>query len=564
MALSAPHLSQLTNYPIRRALISVTDKTGVVEFARALVARGVTVISTGGTAKAIADAGIAVTGIESVTGFPEVMHGRVKTLHPKVHGGLLALRDHPEHAQAMREHNIESIDLVCVNLYAFEATVAAPGCTREAAIENIDIGGPSMIRSAAKNHAYVTVATDPADYNIIIAEMDAGSNATTIELRKKLAAKAFVTTARYDAAIGEYLTKLERGTAQYPQVLSVDAVKCYDLRYGENPHQSGALYRVPGDAGPTLTSATFLHGKELSYNNINDAAAALEFVVALERAYPGCAGAACIKHTNPCGAALVRASYRGESVAAAAIDEAIAGDPIAAFGGIIACNVTIDDAAAARLCGKDVFLEVVIAPDFEPSALAMLRARWANIRLLKVGVIRGEKNLATQQNITNEFRSIPGGILVQSRDTVYSQPDSRTHAAGPQRNSANPVDRALLDAAGFLEIVGKFLFSNAIVIGGASPSRGGEVVRMFGGGAGQMDRVASCRLAAGKAGNLAKGAAAYSDAFFPFADGPTILADAGVQLIMHPGGSKRDADTFALCNQRNITCLLSGLRHFRH
>ncbi len=585
MALHAPTLTNVTNHPIRRALLSVTDKTGLVEFARGLVARGVTLISTGGTAKAIADAGVPVTGIEAVTGFPEVMHGRVKTLHPKVHGGLLGLRDHPEHAAAMEQHGIEAIDLVCVNLYAFAATVAKPGCTREDAVENIDIGGPSMIRSGAKNHAYVTVVTDPNDYDRVLAQMDAGGNTTSLALRRELAAKAFVTTAQYDSAIGNYLTAQEDGAATqggYPEIITITAIKCYELRYGENPHQSGALYRA-GDAslaghagsvhGATLVGAEQLHGKELSYNNINDAAAALELVVALKRAYPGGAGAACIKHTNPCGAALVRdvnASLMraGESAALAAIDEAIAGDPVAAFGGIIACNITIDAPAAARLCGKDVFLEVVIAPGFTPEALDMLRARWANIRLLAVGAIGAgggrESQAGTARNEAREFRSIPGGVLVQSRDTRYLLPAERVHAAGPVLNFSVPSDAALLDAAGFLEVVGKFLFSNAIVIGGQSPVRGGGVIRMFGGGAGQMDRVASCKLAAGKAGELARGAVVYSDAFFPFSDGPTILADAGVRVIMHPGGSKRDPETFELCNARGITCLVSGLRHFRH
>jgi phosphoribosylaminoimidazolecarboxamide formyltransferase/IMP cyclohydrolase len=571
MALHAPTLTNVTNYPIRRALLSVTDKSGLVEFARGLVARGVTLISTGGTARTISEAGIAVTGIEEVTGFPEVMHGRVKTLHPKVHGGLLALRDHPEHAGALTEHGIEAIDLVCVNLYAFEATVSKPDCTREAAVENIDIGGPSMIRSGAKNHMYVTVVTDPHDYPKVLAEMDAMSGATSVALRRELAAKAFVTTAAYDTAIGNYLTSQEPAAVGggYPHTLNISVTKCYDLRHGENPHQSGALYRVSGAGGATLPGAQQLHGKELSYNNINDAAAALDLVVALKGAYPGSAAAACIKHTNPCGAALVRgvdrgATPTGESAALAAIDEAIAGDPVAAFGGIIACNTMIDAPAAARLCAKDVFIEVVIAPGFSPEALDLLRTRWANIRLLAVGEIGGgaiEKGDGWQ---VRDVRSIPGGVLVQSRDTRYSTTSERVNAAGPVLNPQDASDSALLDAAGFLEVVGKFLCSNAIVIGGQSPQRGSHVVRMFGGGAGQMDRVASCRLAVGKAGNLSRGAVAYSDAFFPFSDGPTLLADAGVRVIMHPGGSKRDGDTFELCNSRGITCLLSGLRHFRH
>jgi phosphoribosylaminoimidazolecarboxamide formyltransferase/IMP cyclohydrolase len=550
MALHAPTLAVTSNLPVRRALLSVTDKTGLVEFARGLAAAGVELVSTGGTAKLLAEQGLKVTGIEQVTGFPEIMHGRVKTLHPKVHGGLLGLRDHPEHADAMKRHDIAPIDLVCVNLYEFEKTVAAPGCTRADAIENIDIGGPSMIRSGAKNHAYVTVVTSPADYPRVLEEMKANGGCTTPHLRASLAAKAFATTAAYDAAIASYLLDAE---SKFPDLLALRGVKSQELRYGENPHQAGAVYAVHGAKGPALSSATQLHGKELSYNNINDAVAALELVVALKRMHPAAAGACCVKHTNPCGAALVVETPRGQSAARIAVDEAIAGDPIAAFGGIIAVNVPVDAAAAERLCGKDVFLEVIIAPSFDAAALDMLRARWQNVRLLAVGEI--DPNAPVE---SREWKSIPGGVLVQERDTRFSTQADRSLAAGPA------PDASQVNAASFLEIVGRFLFSNAVVLGGASPAHGGSVLRMFGAGAGQMDRVTSCRLAVAKAGELAKGACVFSDAFFPFADGPTILADAGVTCIMHPGGSKRDQDTFDLCNQRGISCLLSGLRHFRH
>lgn len=549
MSLHAPTLTTITNRPIRKALLSVTDKTGLVEFARGLAAAGVELISTGGTAKLLADAGIPVIGIEQVTGFPEIMHGRVKTLHPKVHGGLLGLRDHPEHAAAMTAHGIDAIDLVCVNLYEFEKTVARPGCTREDAVENIDIGGPSMIRSAAKNHPYVTVVTNPADYPQVLAEMKANGGATTLELKQKLAAKAFALTAAYDAAIASYLLN----DGGFPTMLALRGVKVQDLRYGENPHQNAAVYAVSGSTGPTLSNATQLHGKELSYNNINDAVAALELVIALKRTNPAAAGACCVKHTNPCGASMVVTVPAGKSGAFVAVDEAIAGDPVAAFGGIIALNVPVDEAAAERLCGKDVFLEVIIAPSFEPAALEKLRTRWANVRLLAVGPI---PDAAAEREL--EWKSIPGGILVQERDGTFSKRSERTLAAGPA------PDESMQHAAGFLEVVGRFLFSNAIVIGGASPTYGAGVLRMFGAGAGQMDRVTSCRLAVAKAGELAKGACVFSDAFFPFADGPTILADAGVKCIMHPGGSKRDQDTFDLCTQRNISCVISGLRHFRH
>jgi phosphoribosylaminoimidazolecarboxamide formyltransferase/IMP cyclohydrolase len=550
MALHAPSLATTSNLPVRRALLSVTDKAGLVEFARGLAAMGVELVSTGGTAKLLADAGLPVVGIEQVTGFPEIMHGRVKTLHPKVHGGLLGLRDHPEHAAAMRDHAITAIDLVCVNLYEFEKTVAKPGCTRADAIENIDIGGPSMIRSGAKNHAYVTVVTDPADYPRVLEAMKTGQGCTSPDLRAELAAKAFAVTAAYDAAIASYLLGQED---RFPSLLALRGTRSQLLRYGENPHQAGASYVVPGASGPSIGGAEQLHGKELSFNNINDAAAALELVVALKRLDPAGASACCVKHTNPCGAAMVTKAGPGQSAARLAVEEAIAGDPVAAFGGIIAVNVTIDEAAAERLCGKDVFLEVLIAPDFTPGALDLLRARWQNLRLLKVGPI---DPAAAPDPV--EFKSIPGGVLVQERDLRWSTREERRHAAGPA-----PAP-AMVGAAGFLEVVGRFLFSNAVVIGGFSPEHGEGVVRMFGAGAGQMDRVTSCRLATEKAGALAKGACVFSDAFFPFADGPAILADAGVACIMHPGGSKRDQETLDLCDQRGITCLMSGLRHFRH
>jgi phosphoribosylaminoimidazolecarboxamide formyltransferase/IMP cyclohydrolase len=297
---------------------------------------------------------------------------------------LLGLRDHPEHAAAMRDHAITAIDLVCVNLYEFEKTVAKPGCTRADAIENIDIGGPSMIRSGAKNHAYVTVVTDPADYPRVLEAMKTGQGCTSPDLRAELAAKAFAVTAAYDAAIASYLLGQED---RFPSLLALRGTRSQLLRYGENPHQAGAAYVVPGASGPSIGGVEQLHGKELSFNNINDAAAALELVVALKRLDPAGAGACCVKHTNPCGAAMVTRAGPGQSAARLAVEEAIAGDPVAAFGGIIAVNVTIDEAAAERLCGKDVFLEVLIAPDFTPGALDMLRARWQNLRLLKVGPI---------------------------------------------------------------------------------------------------------------------------------------------------------------------------------
>ena len=534
--------------PIRRALISVSKKAGLLPFIRGLVAKGVEIISTGGTAAALRADGIPVIGIEDVTGFPEIMSGRVKTLHPKVHGGLLGVRDDADHAAAMRKHDIRPIDLVCVNLYPFEATVAKPGCTEAAAIENIDIGGPSMLRSAAKNFEWVTVITTPHQYERVLAEVSA-TGGVSRTLRRALACEAFTLTARYDAAITSYLSGSAAPVA-FPHLLSMSFVKADNLRYGENPHQSAALYRrntghatgLP--AGPSIAQAEQLHGKDLSYNNINDAAAALELALTLGRAFPNRVGCCVIKHTNPCGASVASNSLD-------AVVSALAGDPLAAYGGILATNAPLDDDAAARLCDKDVFLEVVVAPRFHASVLDRLRSRWANIRLLAVGEPLGA---ATHET---EFRSIPGGLLVQDRDHTLVPAGGFVHAAGPKPSDTD------VETARFLEGICRGLFSNAIVLGGAAPE-GDNIIRMFGGGAGQMDRVASCELAIRKAGPLAKGSVAFSDAFFPFPDGPERLIEAGVRIIVHPGGSKRDPETFAVCNANGVTCLTTGVRHFRH
>lgn len=541
---------------IRRALISVSDKAGLLDLARTLAHANVEIISTGGTASTLRDAGIRVTPIEDVTGFPEIMGGRVKTLHPKVHGGLLALRDDAGHLQAMKQHAIAPIDLVCVNLYPFEQTIARPNCTEHEAIENIDIGGPSMLRSAAKNFEYVTVLSKPAQYARFLEAFAANHGATPRDLRARLAAEVFTATSRYDATIAAYLSRAPEAT--FPSLLDVSYVRVEELRYGENPHQAAALYRTfahadaaskpsPFAARPSIAGAEQLHGKELSYNNINDAAAALELAIALARVDPNNPGACVIKHTNPCGAAIAP-NLR------TAIDAAIAGDPVAAYGGILAVNDAFDLPAAERLQSKEIFLEVIIAPSFEPEALSLLQARWANVRLLAVG------DIAPEPARQLELRSIPGGLLVQERDTTLVPGASFEHRAGP----APSVEQ--VHAAAFLEAVSRALFSNAVVLGGFSPDQpaGSRIVRMFGGGAGQMDRVTSCRLAVEKAGELAKGAVVFSDAFFPFADGPEILAAAGVRTIVHPGGSKRDQETFDLCEAKGITCLTTGVRHFRH
>ncbi|MBM4107649.1 MAG: bifunctional phosphoribosylaminoimidazolecarboxamide formyltransferase/IMP cyclohydrolase [Phycisphaerae bacterium] len=521
--------------PVKRALLSVSDKTGLVALARALASRGVRLVSTGGTAKALAAAGFDVTPIEAVTGFPEMMDGRVKTLHPKVHGGLLAVRDDPAHLQAMRAHAIDPIDLLCINLYPFERTVACPDVTRDHAIENIDIGGPSMVRSAAKNADWVAVVTDPADYSALIAELDANAGATSLATRRRLQAKAFARTAAYDAAIAAWLAG-DPDDDPFPHRLSLTLERVRSLRYGENPHQRAALYRL--GPGAAIAAARQLHGKELSYNNVNDAAAALDLALHLGRVTAGRPAACVIKHANPCGAAA-------GPTPADAVDLAIAGDALAAYGGILALSVPLDAPAAQRLSLKDVFLEVIVAPAFDDDALDLLRSRSANVRLLRVEAAPGAGTAI-------DFRSIPGGVLAQTRDDALA--GDFGHRAGP------PPSEAQLGLARFLEPVCRALTSNAVCIGSAPAGR----FALVGAGAGQMDRLQACRIAVEKSGDRSRGGVAFSDAFFPFPDAPGVLIDAGVSCLVHPGGSKRDDDTFALCREKGVTCLTTGLRHFRH
>jgi len=516
---------------IKCALISVSDKTGVVEFARELSRQGAEIISTGGTAKALAEAGVAVTPIEKVTGFPEMMDGRVKTLHPRIHGGLLAVRGNETHQGAAREHGIGMIDLVCVNLYPFEATIAKSGVTREEAIENIDIGGPSMIRSAAKNHESVAVVTDASQYADVMRELKENGGRTTLKLRQSLAVAAFHRTGRYDQAIAAYLG----------EAMVQEAEEATALRYGENPHQAAKVIAAKGYDGTSIPHAKVLHGKELSYNNLNDAAAALNLAMDLHRLDPARAAAVVVKHTNPCGAAMSVDS-------ANAVKLALDGDRLAAYGGILVSSRPIDAEAAAHLVTQDVFLEVIVAPSFDERALERIKARSANVRLLAVGEFRSPRETPWVS------RTIPGGVLAQEMDTAIADVGAWGHRAGP----APSVDR--LRAAAMVWTVCKHLTSNAIAIGGEI-ERG---VALFGAGAGQMDRVNSCRIAVEKAGVKAHGAIAASDAFFPFADGPKVLIDAGVSMLVHTGGSKRDQETFDLCNERAVTCMTTGVRHFRH
>ncbi|MBL9141375.1 MAG: bifunctional phosphoribosylaminoimidazolecarboxamide formyltransferase/IMP cyclohydrolase [Phycisphaerae bacterium] len=557
-----PHLVR-----IRRALISVSDKAGVVDLAKALHAIGCEIVSTGGTASALAKSGVPVTPIEALTGFPEMMDGRVKTLHPRVHGGLLGVRSNAEHRAAMAEHGIQPIDLVCVNLYPFEQTVQRDGVQEHEAIEQIDIGGPSMLRSAAKNFQSVAVLTAPDQYAELLSQITLHDGCTTLALRRALATAVFARTAAYDAAIATWLETHGSGQASlgtdhpsdqmpvFPPTLRLAYPMANELRYGENPHQRGAVYADPTWTGASVVSARLLHGKALSYNNLLDAAAALELVQDLH-AQGGGPACAVIKHTNPCGAAIAGSVLQS-------FERAWSGDPLAAFGGIVAFSATLDAATAAAMAEGERFLEVVIAPDYEPAALERLQARWKNARLLAVGALDAARAVgahAVGRDLA--LRSVPGGMLAQERDALAINASGFTHAAGPAPSAA------MLRDAGMLFVVAKHLKSNAVCVG-----CGGT---LLGAGAGQMDRVASCRNAIEKARAAAtretQRAAerpstplvAASDAFFPFSDGPTLLVDAGVRCIVHPGGSKRDQDTFGLCNARGVTCLLTGTRHFRH
>jgi len=526
-----------------RALLSVSDKKDLVPFAQALVAMGYELISTGGTAKSLTDAGLKVTPIDQVTGFPEMLDGRVKTLHPKVHGGLLGRRDLPAHVAAMKSHDIAPIHLLCVNLYPFAATIAKPNAPFEECIEQIDIGGPAMIRSAAKNHGCVAVVTDPSQYDRVIEALKRGDGEVDAALRRELAAEAFAHTARYDATIAAWM----QGPGElFPRTLELRFTLVSSLRYGENPHQRAAVYRDAADPDPGVVDARVVEGKPLSYNNILDAGAALDLVSDL-RALIGTQAAACIvKHTNPCGAAL--GADIGE-----AFDRAYAGDALAAYGGIVAIAGRVDAAMAQRIAKPDRFLEVVVADAFDDEAVKVLAERWKNVRLIAAGLgLRSARNPAAASRL---LRSVPGGLLVQEADAAPVDGATFAHVTGPAPSEATRRDAA------FLAVVSKHLKSNAVCIGGGES--------LWGAGAGQMDRVAACRHAVEKAGARLRAAGkivpvASSDAFFPFEDGPRVLIDAGVGCLVHPGGSKRDAETEKLCRDRNVTLLISGVRHFRH
>jgi phosphoribosylaminoimidazolecarboxamide formyltransferase / IMP cyclohydrolase len=526
---------------VRRALISVSDKRDLIPFAAGLARMGVEVISTGGTARQLTEAGVTVTPIDQVTGFPEMMDGRVKSLHPSIHGGLLALRDNEAHVKSMTEHGITPIDLVCVNLYPFEQACLTPGISHAEVIEQIDIGGPAMLRSAAKNFRFVTVITSPDQYDRVMNELSRNDGATTLELRHDLAAAAFMRTAEYDTAISAWMGS--RRPEAFPSMLRLSYSKQDEVRYGENPHQKAAVYANPASPEPSVVKAKQLHGKPLSYNNVHDAAAALELVQELLDVAGDKCGAAIIKHANPCGAAVAQTPRE-------AFEKAYEGDPLAAYGGILAINRPIDRATAEAITEGQKFLEVIVAVDFDDDAATLLSERWKNVRLLAVG------SMAHSGNRKLNYKSVPGGMLVQERDMFVANTNEWRHAAGPKPN------RRLLDDAAFVWTIAKHLKSNAIAVG--------RDFQLLGGGMGQVDRVTACKLAIMRAGERLKSpssgspAIAASDAFFPFPDGPALLIDAGVQCIVHPGGSVRDQETIDLCEQRGVTLLLTGVRHFRH
>lgn len=514
---------------IQRALLSVSDKTGLVDLAKALADQGVELLSTGGTAKTLREAGLTVIDVSSVTGFPEIMDGRVKTLHPKIHGGILARRDVASHVDAMQEHNIGGIDLVVLNLYPFEETVAK-GASYEDTVEQIDIGGPAMLRASAKNHAHVTIVTDPADYDHLLEEMAANGGETSLEFRKQLALKAFARTAAYDAAISAWLgnTQGEVFPRQFVRASGRESV----LRYGENPHQRAGLYLDHAEAG-TLAAAEQLQGKELSYNNLNDTDAAWALACDFEEPC-----VAIIKHANPCGVAI------GTSVEAA-FEKALACDPVSAYGGIIALNRPLTKAFVEAM-GK-LFVEVIIAPSADKDAVAILSEKKKNLRLL----VTGGKLMPNraEYRVTN----ISGGLLVQDADRKRLSKDELKTVSSAQPDAAQLTD--LL----FAFRVCKHVKSNAIVI-----ARDGATVGI---GAGQMSRVDSVRIACWKAeeaGLSTKGAVLASDAFFPFDDNVHRAAEAGIAALVQPGGSIRDDEVIAAADQHKMVMVTTGVRHFRH
>lgn len=510
---------------MKRALVSVSDKTGIVKFVEGLVNLGFEIISTGGTKRALEQAGLKPIGISDVTGFPEIMDGRVKTLHPKVHGGLLAVRSNPDHMNQLEELGIETIDLVCVNLYPFKQTVQKEGVSHEEIIENIDIGGPSMLRSASKNYQSVTVVTDPSDYEKVLSEFKEYGD-TTLETREALAAKVFRTTAQYDAMIADYLTKKEGN--EFPEKLTITFDKVQDLRYGENPHQKAAFYKgmMPKYS---LANAQQLHGKELSYNNIQDGNAAIEILKDFEGQY----AAVGLKHMNPCGVGI------GDCIEAA-WDKAYEADPVSIFGGIVALNDKVEASLAEKL--SKIFLEIVIAPDFSEEALEIL-TRKKNIRLMKL-----DTTLST--NTALKYTNVNDGLLVQEMD-MHTITEADVHCVTNRKPTEDEMRQML-----FGWKVVKHVKSNAIVLVKDDMT--------IGVGAGQMNRVGAAKIAIEQAGDKAKGSVLASDAFFPMPDTVEAAAAAGVTAIIQPGGSIKDQLSVDECNKHGITMVYTNIRHFKH
>jgi phosphoribosylaminoimidazolecarboxamide formyltransferase/IMP cyclohydrolase len=521
---------------IQRALISVSNKSGVVEFARAIAELDIEIVSTGGTAALLREQRIPVRDVADLTGFPEMMDGRVKTLHPKIHGGILAIRENAQHLASMREHGIAAIDLVVVNLYPFEATVAR-GAGFEEVVENIDIGGPSLVRAAAKNHHDVGVVVEPEDYPAIIAELKENANSLSERTRFQLFCKAFAHTARYDAAIANYFSSLDedKQPARWGRTLTFTADKLQDMRYGENPHQSAAFYEIGNDTGPSIARAKQLQGKELSFNNILDADAALSTVLEFSEI-----ATVAIKHNNPCGVALSETSLLD------AFRKAKACDPVSIFGGVIAFNRPVDEETAREL--KEIFLEIVIAPAFTPAARAVFSSakRLLNIRLLEV-------DMSEPQAGGFDLRRVRGGLLVQDWDA--GQSDIRACKVVTERRPSEQEYRALE----FAWRVCRHVKSNTIVF--ASPDQ------VLGVGAGQMSRIDSTKIAIMRAathGLNLNGSAVASDAFYPFRDGLDEAANAGARAVIQPGGSIKDDEVIAAANEHGIAMIFTGMRHFRH
>ncbi|MFO0908506.1 MAG: bifunctional phosphoribosylaminoimidazolecarboxamide formyltransferase/IMP cyclohydrolase [Isosphaeraceae bacterium] len=524
--------------PIRRALLSVSDKRGLVDLARALAERGVELLASGGTRQELAKAGLPVIEVADYTGQPEILGGRVKTLHPKLHGGILARRDVPGDLEALAAQGIEPIDLVIVNLYPFESTIARPGVTFEDAVENIDIGGPSLIRGAAKNHAFVAVVVDPDQYPTLLDQL-AEHGGTTHAFRRSLAAAVFDRTAGYDRAIADYLAKVDAPSdAVFPNVLAPRFALRQTLRYGENPHQRAAFYVEPGTPGPNLATGVIRHGKELSYNNLLDLDAALRLIRQFSEP------AACIlKHNNPCGAAVA-------DTLDVAFELAYEGDPVSAFGGIVGLNRPVDLRTAERMCVANRFIECILAPGFDADALRLLTTKptWKNsVRLLDLGAPIGPQS---PPPLGFDLRRVEGGLLVQDWDGVETDHSAWTVATRRQPTAEEAA------ALAFAWTVCSAVKSNAIVL-----TQGRQLVGV---GAGQMSRLDSVRIAVSKAGAKAQGAVLASDAFFPFRDGPDAAAAAGVTALIQPGGSRRDDETLSACDEHGLAMILTGRRHFRH